>query len=128
MTERSIRRHAPRVRLPRRVLVSHRRDQFEFVAILIAIALAATYLAAFFLVFCGSLIGPPPGYFLSMAIMAALFSGAAAIVLIRGVLVLRSGRKSLGLVYMALSVILFVSSMLRIVMVELRAYNPCSLP
>jgi len=63
-----------------------------------------------------------------MAIMAALFSGAAAIVLIRGVLVLRSGRKSLGLVYMALSVILFVSSMLRIVLVELHAYNPCSLP
>jgi len=72
--------------------------------------------------------GPPPGYFLSMTIMAALFSGAAAMVLIRGVLVLRSGRKSLGLVHMILSVILFVSSMLRIVLVELHAYNPCSLP
>jgi uncharacterized membrane protein YozB (DUF420 family) len=106
------------------------RDRFELVAVLVAITVVAAYLAAFFVLTTGCVPEtpkPPPPYYAVRAILIVVFSVAAALALVRGILLIRSGRHLLGGAYVALSPVLLFSSVLR-VMILVVGGSSCGTP
>lgn len=92
---------------------------------LVAIAMAAVDLAAFYVLTSGCLESvPSPEYFQKRAVFVVFFSGAAAVALIRGIPVFQSGRRRLGGAYFALAPLFLSSATIRLLVF----FHSCGLP